>query len=137
MDGTQIAVVDATTDVLVSSVDTGRPGRGNAAGQSALFEATVTAPWTGERPLLVDTPRLFEGPFGLEHFPLGTLRAVAADGSVLTVNADNGDPDSFLPIVESAGSTSAFTVPWSADTTLPCVREYTALPRPSDSRPCR
>lgn len=53
------------------------------------------------------------------HYQVGTLVLMVQDGSMLTLEVANGDTDTFLLTVDTQGTTSAFTMPWSDETWLP------------------
>lgn len=80
--------------------------------------AAVTSPWTKDRTVTIETTEPFarvDGSRSVDgRHDVGTLVARAADGSTLTLSADNGDPASFQLVIEADGSSSAFTVAWSA-----------------------
>ena len=119
-------VRDTGTGTLSLRDGLGRIGVGPTYGgtQSAerSFEsaATVTAPWTGNRPMTIATSVPFGDFADTGHYRVGTLRAVAADGSALEMIADDGDPASFTALITAGGATNAFTVGWDETNRLRC-----------------
>lgn len=110
----------------VSAVSDSRPADG-APALGATFTARVSAPWTDGEPLEIRT----EEPFAIgvppgigsdeESYVSGVLVAEAADGSLLRLEADNGDVGSYTVTIEAQGGVSAFTVPVSEETSIPCL----------------
>ena len=85
---------------------------------------TLTSEATGNRPLVATIPV----PFDLDRtvdgddpsfapddwdFPVGTLKLRAADGSSVTLDADNGDASSVRVTLDGSAGSSAFDRPWS------------------------
>lgn len=54
-------------------------------------------------------------------YTMGRLEIRAADQSQMTIDANNGDPDSFVATVETQGGTVSAIVPWSVRNMLPCL----------------
>lgn len=84
-------------------------GRGDGRAVSAdshrsTFSATVTAAWVDGRPLVTETLEPFVAPVFVQRHQSGRLRARAADGSTLPLDAGNGDPDSFQLTIETRGN---------------------------------
>ena len=98
------------------------PTYGGSQFAERTFESgmTVTAPWTGDRPMTLATSVPFGDFADAGHYRVGTLRAVAADGSALEMIADDGDPDSFTALITAGGATTAFAVEWDETNRLRC-----------------
>ena len=84
---------------------------------------TLTSAATGDRPLVATIPVPFELSRQISFepdfvpdewdFPVGTLRLEAADGSAVTVDADNGDDSSVRVTLDGSAGRSSFDRPWS------------------------
>lgn len=72
------------------------------------------APQTGNKPITVFTLVDFVNDEGQDRsFPIGTLKIEAADGSALTLNADNGDIATVSITVAAEGEEHTFTETWN------------------------
>ncbi|MEE9321473.1 MAG: hypothetical protein V3U76_13565 [Granulosicoccus sp.] len=92
----------------------------------AAFE--LSAPWTLEQSVTITTPEAFSNFGASGTYESGILKAIAADGSSLELNADNGDPLSVTVTVVEAGTTSSFTNTWAATGSLRCFAPASEAP---------
>lgn len=73
----------------------------------------VRSPQTGNKPLTVFTQEDFVNDEGQgRNFPIGILRIEADDGSVLTLNADNGDGATVSITLTAEGEEHTYTEYW-------------------------
>lgn len=100
----------------LSNVNT-RFGYGaNCAQNLAVLEGSfqLRSPISNGLELSIDTPLAFQNAESNERFfETGILTIRAGDGSVIEVNADNGDRQSVLVSITANGSTDTFNEPWS------------------------
>jgi len=101
----------------------------NPGERSLTSEFTVQAPWTRGQQIGVETKALFSSKENNANYSTGMLYAIANSNSRLTVNADNGDPDTIQIDVVADGGTSSFVESWSGQLRLRCIGDpYSAEP---------
>lgn len=107
--------------VDTSSLDSAQPDAIVTRTLSSRF--TVNAEFTGgiESPMQVGTTTDFIGVQPDAFYVAGTLTATASDGSLLELNADNGDPGTFQVTVTAASVTTSYTLPWNETYRLRCI----------------
>ena len=91
---------------------------------TSTFEATVLDGLIGSQALTMSTLDSFTDLMLTENqlpvYIAGRLEIVARDNSRLVIEANNGDPESFIALIEHQGSVSSFMVPWNLENILPC-----------------
>lgn len=112
-DGTRRPVSDYRT-VSIDTADRSRPGVYNA-----LYSSwTASGPFSNDLSIVAETLFEFDRPDSSSDLTRGSMELVIEGVMTMTLNADNGDPDSFQFSIEQGGTTSAYTVAWTDDNRL-------------------
>ena len=106
---------------LVSSVTV----NANQVPITAWFEITILDGVVDNQTLRISTldsftDLVFTEISQLPVFTKGRLEVVTEDQSRIVINADNGDPETFIASIETQGSVSSIIVNWNERNILPC-----------------
>ena len=114
-DGERTLVTEASADVTTFGSPEGQV-------DTARARATVSAPWTDDRELSIETGEEFIAvPESDSAFVSGTLSVLALDGSELQIEATVDMPASFDLSVDTGTGRQTFDARWSRFTGLPTI----------------
>lgn len=83
---------------------------------------TVSGAFSKNEAITVTTDQIFStNGDSFRYYETGILKAVATDGSELTVNADTGDVETFLVTVNQLGAVTSHALSWVDGYQLRCV----------------